>query len=63
MSETDTPQIVDSTGRPARTKDGGRCPQCRAPKAKRVASSGFGQPGTLCGACGHNFQTPWREDN
>ena len=59
MSDKDT-TIVDPQGKPARKAADTACPQCGAPPERRVASSGFGTPTTLCGKCGHDFQEVWR---
>ena len=55
--------LVDASGQPVakRRLEDTRCPVCRAPKAKRMKSCGFGQPSTLCGVCGYDFHQPWQE--
>ena len=50
------PTIVAPDGRPARQTVSADCPSCRAPKNKRVLSSGFGHPHDVCGVCGHDFE-------
>lgn len=56
------PVIVDPAGQPARKSLNTSCPQCRAPKAKRVLSGNFGPDiHDVCGVCGHDFdeRTIW----
>lgn len=53
MSET--PVIVAPDGRPARASISTDCPDCRAPKARRVNAAGFGDPVIVCGQCGRPF--------
>ena len=54
--QTDTPVIVDPSGRPARKRlaQDKTCPRCRAGAEKRVAS-GFGVQYPICGQCGLEF--------
>lgn len=48
-------QIVDASGKPARSAVSEHCPQCGADKDKRVASSGFGTPRPVCSVCGYEW--------
>ena len=50
------PVIVNPQGQPARKAMDTACPQCRAPKERRVLSAGFGAPHDVCGVCGHDFE-------
>ena len=62
MIEDRAVALVDPQGRPVASRhavEDTRCPQCRAPKERRVKSCGFGLPSTLCGQCGYDFQVQW----
>lgn len=56
-------EILGPDGRPARKvvprapaiKNDGSCPHCRAPKAHRMASGGFGKVSVVCGNCGRDL--------
>jgi len=52
MNETQTPTILDPSGKPARTAADTACAQCGAGLHRRVLVSGFGPPQYACGACG-----------
>lgn len=51
-----TPQVLGPDGQPARREASTLCPQCQAPKDRRVRSSGFGAPHDVCGKCGYEFE-------
>ena len=56
LDDPTPPLIVDGHGKPARQAIDTACPQCRAPKDRRVLSAGFGSPHDVCGNCGHDFE-------
>jgi len=50
---------IGRTPMPPSVKDDlGRCPQCRAPKSRRINAGGFGakSPIVLCEECGYEFK-------
>jgi uncharacterized protein (DUF983 family) len=53
--DPDRPGILDPQGKPARQAVDTTCPACGAGADRRVASSGFGTPHAVCGACGRDF--------
>lgn len=56
------PLIVNPAGKPARAALETNCPNCRAPKTKRVLSASFGPDiHDVCSVCGHDFpeRTIW----
>jgi hypothetical protein len=53
--ETETPVIVDPSGRPARLPRTAACPQCGADADQRVKSAGFGTPHETCQRCAYEF--------
>jgi hypothetical protein len=53
--ETETPVIVDPSGRPARRPETDVCPSCGAGADQRRASTGFGVPWPVC-VCGYEWK-------
>lgn len=56
MNETQTPRIVDPSGKPVRATAEARCPKCGAGPDRRVLANGFGPPRTACGNCGRDVE-------
>ncbi len=57
MPETQTPILVDPSGKPVRAAAEARCINCGAGPDRRVLTSGFGPPKYACGECGHDVET------
>lgn len=53
-------QVLDTTGKPVKSSDFKKCPNCGRDPKDFVPSSGFGAPWTVC-PCGKEFkEIPWQ---